>query len=241
MPGTRPPRIGVSLDSAQQGAYSAWPFYALRCNYCGALAAAGALPIALPHHPSLADPYLELLDGLVLTGGAFDIDPRLYGSREVHPTVTQKPGRTAFEIAITQAALARDLPILAICGGQQLLHVLLGGKLHQHIPDAVAGALEHEQTTPRNQPSHSVTVVPGTLLHRITQVERLYVNSAHHQAAADCPPGVTVNAYANDTIIEGIESPRYRFCLGVQWHPEFHTSAGDRKIFQEFVHAASQR
>ena len=85
-----------------------------------------------------------------------------------------------------------------------------------------------------------MTVVKGTLLHRIVGAETLAVNSAHHQAAKDAPPGVVVDALAPDGVIEGIEAPRYRFCLGVQWHPEFHISEGDRKIFTAFVAAAKE-
>src|SRR5262249_43549397 len=149
-----------------------------------------------------------------------------------------KTRRTAFELAITKGALARDLPVLGICGGQQLLNVVLGGTLIQHIPDEVAGALAHEQPNPRTQPGHVVGVVEGTLLHRICGEGELAVNSAHHQAAKTVGPGVVVNARAEDGVIEGIEDARYRYCLGVQWHPEYAISAGDTKIFDALIAAA---
>jgi putative glutamine amidotransferase len=119
--------------------------------------------------------------------------------------------------------------------------VVLGGTLIQHIPESVAGALAHEQPNPRDQPGHQIKVTKGTLLHRIVGADALPVNSAHHQAAKDVPDGVVVDAVATDGVIEGIEAPRYRFCLGVQWHPEFHISEGDRKIFTAFVAAAAQK
>jgi putative glutamine amidotransferase len=140
-----------------------------------------------------------------------------------------------------KGALARDMPVLGICGGQQLLHVVLGGTLIQHIPDTVAEALAHEQPNPRNEPGHAVKIAKGTLLHRIVGADTLQVNSAHHQAANGVPEGVVVDAVAPDGVIEGIEAPRYRFCLGVQWHPEFHISEGDRRIFAAFVAAARGR
>ena len=140
---------------------------------------------------------------------------------------------------MTRGALERDLPVLGICGGQQLLHVVLGGTLIQHIADEVPGALNHEQSNPRTEPGHSVRVMPDTLLYRITGADELAVNSAHHQAAKDEPAGVVVNARAPDGIIEGIEDPSRRFCLGVQWHPEYAVSAGDGKIFAAFVAAAA--
>ena len=236
---TSRPVIGVTLDHETVQTYSKFPWYAVRENYCDAVAAEGGLPIALPHEPEAAEAYLDLIDGLIVTGGAFDVDPALFGAGERHATVVTKDRRTAFELAMARGALARDMAVLGICGGQQLLHVALGGTLIQHIPDSIADALAHEQPNPRNEPSHLVSITPGTLLYRIVGVTELAVNSAHHQAAADEPPGVVVNARAPDGVIEGNEAPAYRFCLGVQWHPEFRISAADAAIFAAFVAAAS--
>ncbi len=231
------PAIGVTLDSEQPGGYSKLPWYALRQNYCEAVVRAGGLPVLLPHEPEQAGAYLDRLDGLVITGGAFDVDPGLFGATTRHATVTTKDRRTAFEIGVTRGALDRDMPVLGICGGQQLLNVILGGTLIQHIPDEVGGALAHEQPNPRTEAGHTVTVTPGTLLHRICGTGPLAVNSAHHQAAKSVGPGVVVDALAEDGVIEGIEHPGRRFCLGVQWHPEYAISAGDTKIFDAFIAA----
>ena len=187
------PIIGITLDAEDGGGYSKFPWYAVRENYCGAVADAGGLPVALPHEPDMAEAYLDRLDGLIVTGGAFDVDPALYGGGEKHETVKTKDKRTSFEFAVTRGALERDMPVLGICGGQQLLHVVLGGKLIQHIPDTVADPLAHEQPNPRDEAGHTVAVVPGTLLHRIVDTDELAVNSAHHQAAADAPDGVIVS------------------------------------------------
>lgn len=232
------PLVGVTLDAEQPGGYSKFPWYALRANYTQALAAAGGLPVALPHDPGLAADLLDRLDALVVTGGAFDVDPGLYGEAERHATVTLKEQRTAAELALVRGALARDIPVLGICGGQQLLAVALGGTLLQHIPDSIEGALEHEQRNPRNEPGHSVQLVPGTLLHRIAGVETMQVNSAHHQAVRAVGRFAVVNAVAPDGVIEGIEDSRYGFCLGVQWHPEFLIDPADSRIFAAFVAAA---
>ncbi len=232
-----PPLIGVTLDAEQPGSYSKLPWYALRQNYFSALVAAGALPVALPHHPELAASYLDVLDGLLVTGGAFDVDPALYGGGPAHPTVVLKEGRTDFELAITRAMLAANKPVLGICGGQQLLAVAFGGTLIQHIPDAIPGALAHEQPNPRTEPGHEVTITPGTLLARaLGGKPRLAVNSAHHQAVASAGSGV-VNAVAPDGVVEGVEHPGYRFALGVQWHPEYAVDAADPMIFTAFVEA----
>jgi len=231
------PVIGVTLDSEQPGGYSKFPWYALRQNYAEAIIAAGGLPMALPHAPDLAAAYLDRIDALVVTGGAFDVDPALYGDGDQHATVTLKAGRTAAELALTQGALDRGLPVLGICGGEQLLAVALGGTLIQHIPDAIPTALAHEQPNPRDEPGHTVAIVPGTLLHRIVGSTAMQVNSSHHQAVRDPGRGATVNARAADGVVEGIEDGARRFCLGVQWHPEFFIDPGDRRIFDALIGA----
>lgn len=233
------PVIGITLDAEEPGGYSKFPWLALRENYPCAVVHAGGLPVLLPHEPEQADRYLDLLDGLIISGGNFDVDPALFGAAARHPTVKTKDRRTAFELALTRGALARDLPILGICGGEQLLHVVLGGTLIQHIPDEVADALAHEQPNPRDEPGHEVAILPGTRLRAIVGADRLAVNSAHHQAAKDEPDGLVVNARAPDGVIEGIEAPGRRFCVGVQWHPEFEISAGDRALLAAFVTAAA--
>ncbi len=233
------PIIGITLDSEPAGGWSKMPWYALRQNYCEAVARAGGLPVTLPHEPALAADYLAMIDGLLITGGAFDVDPSLFGASTRHATVKTKDRRTAFELAITRAALEADKPVLGICGGEQLLNVVLGGTLIQHIPDEIPNALAHEQPNPRTEPGHTVTIVGGTLLHRIVDTHELPVNSAHHQAVKDVGPGVVVNAVAPDGVIEGIEDPRRRFCLGVEWHPEYAISRGDDRIFEAFVRAAA--
>ena len=235
------PLIGITLDSEDPGGYSNQPWYALRVNYSDAVVRAGGLPLMLPHRPDLATQYGGLIDGLVVTGGDFDVDPALFGDSQRHASVVTKGNRTDFEMAVTKTALERDIPVLGICGGQQLLHVALGGRLIQHIPDAIPGALAHEQPNPRTEAGHEVTVAPGTLLHKIVGADSLSVNSAHHQAAEDAPAGVVVNALAPDGVIEGIEAPAYRFCLGVQWHPEYTISVGDQAIFDALVAAARSR
>ena len=233
------PIIGVTLDSEQPGGYSKYPWYAVRQNYADAIAAAGGLPVALPHHAALAGQYLEMIDGLVVTGGAFDVDPALYGEGGRHATVTLKENRTEAEMALTTGALERNLPVLGICGGEQLLAVALGGALIQHIPDSVPNALAHEQPNPRHEPGHAINVTPGTLLHRIVGTTAMKVNSAHHQAVRYPGPRAVVNAVAPDGVIEGIEDPAYRFCLGVQWHPEFFIDPGDRRIFDALIAACA--
>ena len=160
------PLIGITLDSEEPGGYSKLPWYALRQNYAEAVERAGGLPVLLPHEPDRATDYLDRIAGLVVAGGAFDVDPAMFGATDRHPTVKLKGRRTDFEAAIVNGALARDMPVLGICGGQQLLNVVLGGTLYQHIPDEVPRALEHEQPNPRTEPGHDVAVAAGKLAER---------------------------------------------------------------------------
>jgi putative glutamine amidotransferase len=239
------PVIGVTLDfeqsgdAAQPGSFSKYPWYAVRANYVEAIAGAGGLPVALAHLPALAAEMLDHIAALVVTGGAFDVDPALYGDATRHASVTLKQNRTATEMALVAGALARGMPVLGICGGEQLLAVALGGTLIQHIPASVPDALAHEQPNPRHQPGHDVAIVPGTRLHHIVGCKQMAVNSAHHQAVRSAGPRAVVNALAPDGVIEGIEDASRRFCLGVQWHPEFLIGAGDRRIFDALVAAAA--
>ena len=230
----RRPLVGVTLDAEAAGGWSRFPWYALRANYLDAVAEAGGLPVALGHLPALADATLDAIDALVVTGGAFDIDPSLYGEGERHATVSLKAARTEAELALVRGALARDMPVLGICGGMQLLAVALGGTLIQHIPDSVPDALAHEQPNPRDEPGHEVGVLAGSLLHRLTGADILAVNSSHHQAVRSAGTAI-VSAVAADGVIEAIEDPGRLFCLGVQWHPEFRVDPGDSRLFAALV------
>jgi putative glutamine amidotransferase len=235
------PLIGLTLDSDEGEGISRSARYGLRANYADAIAEAGGMPVGLPHAPDAVEAYADRLDALVVTGGAFDVDPAMFGADAKHATVTLKPNRTSFELGVTKAMLARKKPVLGICGGEQLLNVILGGTLIQHIEDEVADSLLHEQPNPRNTPGHAVKVTPGSLLHKISGSDEIRVNSAHHQAVKSVGPGVVVNAVAADGVIEGIEDPRLPFCIGVQWHPEFRIGTADKKLFQALVSAASQK
>lgn len=237
MPGSRP-LVGLTLDCEEAGGYSRFPWYALRQNYAAWITDAGGLPAALPHEPELVGAFLDRIDALVVTGGDFDVDPALFGAAERHASVSTKDRRTAFELAAVRGALDRDMPVLGVCGGEQLLNVALGGTLVQHIPDAVPGALAHEQPNPRDEPGHAVEIVPGTRLAEIIGEVRIEVNSAHHQAVDRTGDGVAVNARAPDGVVEGIESVAHRFCIGVQWHPEFALQDADRRLAEAFVRAA---
>ena len=182
------PVIGVTLDRETAGGYSKFPWYAVRENYMSSVIRAGGLPVALPHDDRVVDQYMDLVDGILITGGAFDVDPELFGQSRHNSVTTVKQQRTVFELAITRTALAHDIPILGICGGEQLLNVALGGSLIQHIPEKSEKTLAHEQPNSRDQPGHTVRIMPGTVLHDIVGTDEIEVNSAHHQAVAKVGP-----------------------------------------------------
>ena len=186
------------------------------------------------------------LDGVLLTGGG-DVDPVLYGESR-HATVEDaEPGRDEFEIDLARRAMEADLPLLAICRGAQVLNVAAGGTLVQDIPSALATELPHSLTQPRDCLAHSV---------RITRDSRLYgalgaavdaactcrVNSRHHQSVGTLGQRLVASAVAPDGVIEAIEAPNARFCVGVQWHPENFWRTGQFKpLFDAFVEAARLR
>jgi len=217
---------------------SAW----LKPDYRAALEQSGARIRELTPDDRLPAA-LDGCDAVMLTGGV-DVDPVLYGATERHPTVEVDAGRDAYESALAQLALDRDMPLLAICRGAQLVNVVAGGTLIQDIPSANTDALEHQQAGAKDQTSHAVRVVGGTCLSHLfpgsASGERaLEVNSRHHQSVDRLAPGFIVSATAPDGIIEAFERPGARFCLGVQWHPEnFWRSGSFRELFDALVDAA---
>lgn len=191
---------------------------------------------------------LQGADGLLLTGGD-DLSPSRYGEPS-HPSVVEvAPERDTFEIALVAEARRTGLPLLAICRGVQVLNVACGGTLIQDIPAQVDNALVHELKVPPHasvEYAHDIWIETDSLLTRLLQ-ERLNgsdsiaVNSRHHQAIKQLAPGFKVVATAPDGIIEAIEDPNARFCLGVQWHPENFWRTGEfRPIFEGFLEASAR-
>jgi putative glutamine amidotransferase len=211
----RRPCIGLTLDVDE-----ATGTYALPRAYADAVLVAGGLPVPIPHGDGAAGgAYLALCQGLVLTGGAFDIAPERYGDTRRPCCGPEKAKRTAFEWALCEAALAGRIPVLGVCAGMQLMNVVRGGSLFQDLGEDL-GVRTHEQPPPKHVPSHDVEIVPDTLLARLVGGGRLAVNSTHHQAVRTAGAGVLVSARAADGVVEAIELPDLPFALGVQWHPE---------------------
>lgn len=224
------PVIGVSgyLDHASWSVWSQ-PAALVPQTYPDGVVRAGGMPVLLPVQPDrgAADALVALLAGLVLTGGP-DIDPARYGARPDVRTGPPHQERDAWELALARAALARDLPVLAVCRGMQLLNVALGGTLQQHLPDS------GHQIVPGRFVRRAVRVRPESRLAGILGGSA-GVSCYHHQALARIGAGLLPTAWADDEVVEAVESPGHRFVVGVQWHPE--TDLNDLRLFEALVAA----
>ena len=177
---------------------------------------------------------LKTLNGLVITGGNFDINPAVY-SKTLDGSRNIKDKRTNFEIDIFKKFLQTSKPILGICGGEQLMNVATGGDLIQDIKASVETNIEHEQTNPRNEVSHEVDINNNSKLFQIIKKDKIKVNSAHHQSVKNTGENFTVSALASDEVVEAIEHVQHPWCLGIQWHPEFLITDADIAIFKDFI------
>ena len=210
----RTPLIGISaydFTGKPEGYY-------LPKSYVDGVRAAGGRPIILPPGDAEREHVLELVDGLILSGGG-DVHPSRYGG-DAHESVYHvSQDRDDFEIGLVELALARDFPLLCICRGLQVLNVALGGDLHVHLPDAVGTRISHRDPE-RNPTRHTASVEPTSRLAEILGVTSLSVMSRHHQAARRAGRELRAVAWAEDGVIEGLEHTSQRFCVAVQWHPE---------------------
>ncbi|MBI4240604.1 MAG: gamma-glutamyl-gamma-aminobutyrate hydrolase family protein [Candidatus Rokubacteria bacterium] len=237
------PLIGVSTSTTfgkdPERAY-------VNSAYLSAVQEAGGVPVPLP--PQLDDRSIaelaDRLQGLLLTGGG-DLDPATF-SEPPHPTLSEvSPARDRLEISLLRRFMEARRPILAICRGIQVLNVALGGSLYQDVASDPGTEIKHQQSEPRDQPTHQVKVVAGSWLARVLESEELEVNSMHHQAVKALGRGLLSVASAPDALVEGVElddPDSSHFVLGVQWHPEelVRRDPAARRLFRAFVDASRQ-
>ncbi len=215
--------------------------YYLVKDYVDAIDACGGIPLLIPPIDSrekMTD-VLEKLQGLLLSGGK-DLDPQYYGEE---PTGVWRidPGKDVLDLELARIALERDMPILGICRGCQVLNVVAGGTLIQHLSTA-DGKLKHWQRAPDGYPTHRMDVTPGTRLREIVGRDSIRVNSFHHQSIKDIGKGYQVSGVAADGTVEAIESTSKRWVLAVQFHIEYMWQAYPemKKIFTHFIEASSK-
>ncbi|MEK9751847.1 MAG: gamma-glutamyl-gamma-aminobutyrate hydrolase family protein [Rhodospirillaceae bacterium] len=232
------PLIGILLDYQPSGSFSSRPHYALRTGYFDAVWRAGGLPMALSYLAEADEAYLARLDGLVLPGGFYPFPARLYDEKapageSVHP-------RYAFEERFTRLAMDADKPMLGICAGMQVMAAATGATLYRDVRKELPTEIDHLDGKPAEEAAHGVAIAPDSLLARTLGVTAMQVNTAHREALKDGFDNLIVSACAPDGVVEGIELGGHRYCLGVQWHPEFFAAEGDPnlKLFSRLVEAA---
>ncbi|MGH9045938.1 MAG: gamma-glutamyl-gamma-aminobutyrate hydrolase family protein [Acidimicrobiales bacterium] len=230
------PVIGITAGELV-ASYGVWKERAslVPADYVHATANAGGVPIVLSPVTGLADPLLDRVDGLMLTGGA-DVGAGLFGA-ERHPKA-QRPDETrdAFELALLEGAVARAVPVLAICRGIQVLNVWRGGTLIQHLADV--GADRNHLETPGEFGNHRVRIDPTSRLGSIIGSDQVDVPTHHHQAVDRIGEGLVATAWTADGVVEGLEDPELAYLVAVQWHPEV---GEDRSLFESLVAAARSR
>lgn len=216
--------IGISVDFENNR-------YFVRENYVSSISEFGASTVMLPYEIGSIQKYAEILDGVVLTGGGFDIHPMHYEADFVdHNIGVIKNERTAFELELINAMGQLQKPMLGICGGMQSLNVAYGGTLIQHLKNVEM----HQQKIEPKHPVHKISTFGK--LKEISKIDKTMVNSSHHQAVDKLGVGFFVNAISSDGVIEGIERNDF-FCMGVQWHPEYNSSSIDNIILRSFINA----
>ena len=222
--GMSPPVIGL-CTAVERARWSVWDAQAvlLSQSYVDAVQRAGGIALLLPPDPAAVedpDRILDLIDGLVLAGGA-DMDPASYGAEPHEQTVDTVPGRDAFELALVARAMERDQPFLGICRGMQVMNVARGGTLNQHLPDDLGHEDHRRSLGSFDNADHDVRLVSGSLVARTAGEEVHGTKSHHHQGVERIGEGLEVTGWATlDDLPEALEVPGNRFALGVQWHPE---------------------
>ena len=207
----------------------------LKFEYADAIWLAGGLPVMLAYttDPTKLAEYAEVFDGFLFSGGD-DLDPIEYGEETKLDSVVVDPQRDAFEKVLFAAVYPTEKPILGICRGIQSLNVWMGGTLHQHIDG-------HRQSEPMDQPSHDLTIVEGSVFHRLCGKTTVRVNSSHHQVVKDLAPALVADAYNAEGYVEAAHQPDRRFLFAVQFHPESYcqseTDDHAKAIFSAFVEA----
>lgn len=234
------PVVGVtSIPKRARSGFAEPPHETVPELYLQMVAGLGAAAVILPVHVKAVPEVLNRLDGLMLTGGG-DVDPANFGCERGPRTKGVDPDRDRFEIEMVREALDRDLPVLAICRGMQVLNVSLGGSLIQDLASELGGRLDHWDAARWDRGSHVVRTDPRSGLGGLLGGQAM-VNSMHHQGVDRIGRGLRPVSWAEDGVVEAVELPEARFCLGVQWHPEcLGRDDPSYALFRSFVDEARE-
>lgn len=223
------PLIGITPDYSYEKRR-----FKISEDYTNAITKAGGVPVLLIP----GEDFPEFIDGLLFSGGG-DINPLLFGEEPIWENGEISPLRDSYELALCKEALARDIPLLGICRGMQIMNIAAGGGIYQDIAVQTGTTLKHSQQAPRPCGTHSVIPAEGSLLSRLWQAEKIIVNSVHHQAVSTLGNGMRAAAQSPDGLTEAIEGAEKSFVLGVQWHPEAMEAKEQGALFAHFVQAAA--
>lgn len=232
------PLIGIMLNDGGKGGYSDYPWYAMRQNYGRVIAELGGIPVFIGHDTQPIDDYIQVLDGILLTGGDLNTPEGAYttGIKTFDP---KKYPREYVEFQLVKKALEKNIPVLGICAGMQDMNLALGGTLIPNLKEVLKTPIQHRQEN-REKLHHSIAISEKSQLYKIVKTKSLKVNSNHRAGINKVSPVFVVTARAPDGVIEGFEVPGKRFFMGVMWHPEFMLTPEEKLLWKSFIQASSE-
>lgn len=240
------PIIGITSDSGhlvRNSTYSGLEIYFSQRMFADAIVAVGGLPWIIPMHAQqIAEPLMDELDGLILIGG-HDVSPRYYDQEPREKLGVIKPDRDASDVALLQAAIAKDIPVLGICRGLQLMNAALGGTLYQDLSENSDIKIQHDQLASPEQVVHKVIVDQDSYLSHLIE-DGAYVNSVHHQVIDELAPSLQACAWSGDGVIEAVVSGEdVPQMVGLQWHPEtlYQVEPAQLAFFEDLIRRAQAK
>jgi putative glutamine amidotransferase len=241
----RKPIIGISgsIMILENGRFPGYRRSYVNEDYVKAVTAAGGIPVILPmlSDKSVIDHYIQSIDALVLSGG-HDVEPMYYGEQPLQKIGRTLPERDDYDIMLIERAMEKEIPILGICRGMQIMNVAFGGSLYQDLDYIPECNLRHDQYSDPSLATHEVAVTSGSKLHGILRQDRIRTNSFHHLAVKELAKPFKVVAKADDGVVEAVEHRDYPFAIGVQWHPEMMALNDDNmmKLFKALIQASDK-
>ena len=230
------PIIGITVDCTADTDRNNVFNYNIRSCYAKCIRKYGGIPVLLPYNN--CEDILNIVNGLVISGGDLDVHPKYYNHNITSDKIKIDETRTCFELDLLDKALNKNIPIFGICNGMQIINVLYGGTLIQHLPDIVKSDINHEQPHPKNVPTHDIIINNKSIIFDLNDKKNTAcVNSTHHQAVDKVGNGLLLAAKAPDGVVEAIEDQKRNFVIGVQWHSEYLNTKIDEELFKRFIRA----